>query len=65
MDWINGLFSLHSALQCITIVALVCSIGLSLGKIRVAGISLGIAFVFFIGIAVGNFGLSVDKQMLS
>ncbi len=65
MDWINGLFSLHSALQCIIVIALICSIGLTLGKIRVAGISLGIAFVFFVGIAVGNFGLSVDQQMLS
>lgn len=65
MDWINGLFSFHTALQCVIIISLICSVGLALGKIRVAGISLGIAFVFFVGIAVGNFGFSVDAQMLS
>lgn len=65
MDWINGLFSFHTALQCVIIISLICSIGLALGKIRVAGISLGVAFVFFVGIAVGNFGFSVDAQMLS
>lgn len=65
MDWINGLFSFHTALQCVIIISLICSVGLALGKIRVAGISLGVAFVFFVGIAVGNFGFSVDAQMLS
>lgn len=65
MDWINGLFSFHTALQCVIIISLICSVGLALGKIRVVGISLGVAFVFFVGIAVGNFGFSVDAQMLS
>ena len=65
MDWINGLFSFHTALQCVIIISLICSVGLALGKIRVAGISLGVAFVFFVGIAVGNLGFSVDAQMLS
>lgn len=65
MDWVNGLFSFHTALQCVIIISLICSVGLALGKIRVAGISLGVAFVFFVGIAVGNFGFSVDAQMLS
>ena len=31
---------------------------------RVLGVSLGIAFVFFIGIVAGHFGLQVDAQML-
>lgn len=64
MDWINGLFSLHSALQGVVVISLICTIGLALGKLKFAGISLGIAFVFFVGIALGNFGLSIDDDML-
>lgn len=48
MDWINGLFAIPSALQAVVVLSLVCTVGLGLGKIRVAGISLGIAFVFFL-----------------
>ena len=47
------------------VLSLVCTVGLGLGKIRIAGISLGIAFVFFFGIAAGSFGLQVDEQMLN
>lgn len=64
MDWINGLFTVHSALQGVVVISLICTLGLALGKLKFAGVSLGIAFVFFIGIAVGNFGLSIDDQML-
>ena len=65
MNWIDGLFNISSALQAVVVLSLVCTVGLGLGKIRVAGISLGIAFVFFFGIAAGSFGLRVDEQMLN
>ncbi len=65
MDWINGLFNIHSALQGVIIVSLVCAAGLALGKLKFGGVSLGVAFVFFIGIAVGNFGFNMDAQMLN
>ena len=65
MNWIDGLFDIPSALQAVVVLSLVCTVGLGLGKIRVAGISLGIAFVFFFGIAAGSFGLRVDEQMLN
>ena len=65
MDWINGLFNIHSALQGVIIVSLVCAAGLALGKVKFGGVSLGVAFVFFIGIAVGNFGFNMDAQMLN
>ena len=65
MDWFNALFSLPSALQAVVVLSLVCAVGLGLGKIRIAGISLGIAFVFFFGIAAGSLGLHVDEQMLN
>ena len=65
MNWIDGLFNIPSALQAVVVLSLVCTVGLGLGKIRVAGILLGIAFVFFFGIAAGSFGLRVDEQMLN
>ena len=65
MDWFNALFSIPSALQAVVVLSLVCAVGLGLGKIRIAGISLGIAFVFFFGIATGSLGLHVDEQMLN
>ena len=50
MEWLNGLLTTQSALQTIVVLSLICSAGLALGKVCVGGISLGVAFVFFIGI---------------
>lgn len=65
MDWINGLFSVHSAVQAVVVLSLIISSGLALGKLHIRGISLGVAFVFFMGIVAGNVGLSADTGMLS
>lgn len=64
MDWINLLLIEHSSLQAIVIVSLICAIGMALGKMKIAGISLGVTFVFFIGIIAGHIGLSIDPAML-
>lgn len=64
MDYISTLFIEHSALQAIVVLSLISALGLVLGRIHVRGISLGITFVFFIGILAGHFGLSIDSQML-
>lgn len=64
MNWIDGLFTIHSALQAVVLLSLICAVGLALGKIHVRGVSLGIAFVFFIGIVAGHFHLSADPKML-
>ena len=64
MDYISTLFIEHSALQAIVVLSLISALGLILGRIHVRGISLGITFVFFIGILAGHFGLSIDSQML-
>lgn len=65
MDWLNQLFIEHSALQAVVVLSLIAAIGLGLGKIKFFGISLGVAFVFFTGILAGNFGLSINQQMLN
>ena len=65
VDWLYNLFIEPSALQAVVILSLICAIGLGLGKIRVGGISLGVTFVFFIGILAGHLGLKIDPQMLN
>ncbi len=44
---------------------LISTIGIALGRIRIFGISLGVAFIFFAGILAGHFGLSIDPAMLN
>ena len=46
------------------LLALICAFGLTLGKIRFRGVSLGVTFVFFVGILLGHFGLSIDNDAL-
>ena len=65
MEWLNGLFTIHSALQTIVVLSLICCVGIILGRIRIKGISLGVAFVFFTGIIAGNFHLSINEEMLN
>jgi len=64
MSWIQTVFLEHSALQAVVVLSLVCAVGMALGKVKVAGISLGVTFVFFIGIIAGHFGVSIDASML-
>lgn len=64
MDWILSLFSVHSSIQTVIVISLIVALGLGLGRLKVMGISLGIAFVFFVGILAGHVGLSVDAQTL-
>ena len=65
MEWINSILVEHSALQAVIVLSIICALGLALGKIKVWGVSLGVTFVFFIGILAGHFGLSLDADMLS
>ena len=62
--WFDGLINIHSAIQGIVVLSIICSLGLALGKLHFKGISLGIAFVFFVGIVAGHLGLTIDKNML-
>lgn len=64
MEWLEQLFSIHSSVQTVVVISLIVAVGLSLGKVRIRGISLGIAFVFFIGILAGHVGLDVDARVL-
>ena len=65
MDWIRSLLFEHSALQAVVVLSLISALGIGLGRIRICGISLGTAFIFFVGILAGHFGLSIDPAMLA
>lgn len=69
MDWINELFTVPTYLQAVVLLSAVCALGLALGQIKVKGVSLGVTFVFFAGILMGDicnrFGISVNWDMIA
>ena len=64
MNWFENLFCCHGPVQAVCVLSVIIAIGLGLGKIRVWGVSLGVTFVFFMGILAGHLGFSIDPQML-
>ena len=48
----------------VMILALVITLGLCLGKVRVRGVSLGLAWVLFIGLLMGNLPITIDEHLL-
>ena len=50
----------HSVL----IISIVIAIGIMLGRIKIAGISLGITWILFTGIAFAHFGMGIDSHTL-
>lgn len=64
MDWLIEVLTKPSSIQTIILISAVSALGLQLGKIKVFNISLGITFVFFVGILLGNFHLNMNTDML-
>ena len=64
MDFLNSLLFVPSSIQAIVVLSIICAAGLALGKVRILGISLGVAFVFFVGIVAGHFGLKLEPHVL-
>jgi len=64
MDWFSELLFGTGIAHSILILALVISIGLFLGKIRIFGISLGTTWILFVGIFLSHFGLVIDEHVL-
>lgn len=66
MDWLQGLFtSTDSVAHIVLLYALVISVGIGLGRIKVAGISLGVTFVLFAGILAGHIGFTGTLNVLT
>ena len=64
MDWLNELVFGTGIAHSMFVFALVISIGIALGKIKIFGVSLGITWILFVGIAFGHFGLNIDPTIL-
>lgn len=64
MEWLDSLLTMHSSVQAVVVISVIIAAGLALGTLKVRGVSLGVAFVFFVGILAGHLGLGVDARVL-
>ncbi len=64
MEWLIELITGTSIAHSILVMALVISIGLLLGRVKIFGISLGTTWILFFGIFLGHIGLQVDENIL-
>lgn len=64
MSWLNELFSVDSVARAILLYSIIIVAGVTLGRIKFYGISLGITFVLFAGIAAGHFGLTANQEVI-
>lgn len=66
MDWLINLFTTtDSVAHIVLLYAVVNAIGVFLGKIKIGGISIGVTFVLFAGIAAGHIGFTAPVNILS
>lgn len=66
MDWLINLFTTtDSVAHIVLLYAVVIAIGVYPGKIKVGGISIGVTFVLFAGIAAGHIGFTAPANILS
>lgn len=66
MEWVLNLFTNTTSVAHIAILyAIVISIGVYLGKIKIGGISLGVTFVLFAGIIAGHIGFTAPIDTLT
>ena len=66
MEWLTNLFTNTQSVAHIALLyAVVIAVGVYLGKIKVAGISLGVTFVLFAGIVAGHIGFTAPTEILT
>ena len=66
MEWLINLFTNSESVAHIALLyAVVIAVGVYLGKIKVAGISLGVTLVLFAGIVAGHFGFTAPTPILT
>lgn len=66
MDWLINLFTTTDSIAHIVLLyAVVIAVGVYLGKIKIGGISLGVTFVLFAGIAAGHIGFTAPVNIIS
>ena len=56
-DWLYNLFMGTGVAHSVLMVAIAIALGLNLSRIKVAGVSLGVTWILFVGIILGHFGM--------
>ena len=70
MEFFHDLFFGNSAFwgggvaHSVLILALVISLGVALGKLKIAGVKLGVTWILFVGIAFSRFGMTLNEHLL-
>jgi putative transport protein len=64
VDWFKDLLWNETVAHTIFLYSIVIAVGVFLGKRKIRGISLGITFVLFAGIAMGHFGFTANHQVV-
>src|SRR6187551_67320 len=64
MNWLTQLLTEESVARTVILLGVAGAAGAALGKIRVRGVSLGVAGVLFVGLLLGHLKLTVDAQVL-
>ena len=64
MNWLYNLFMGEGIAHTVLVLSLVIALGIVLGKIKIRGISFGVTWILFVGIAAGHFGMSIDHDTL-
>ncbi len=64
MEWFQNLMFGNNAAHALAVFAIVIALGVALGKVKIFGISLGITWVLFVGIAFAHFGMGVEHNTL-
>ena len=63
MEWLYSLFFGSGIAHAVLTFALVITIGILLGKVKIGGVSLGITWILFVGIVLSHFGMTVDNEV--
>ena len=54
MEWLHTLFFGNGIAHAVLTFALVITIGILLGKVKIGGVSLGITWILFVGIVISE-----------
>ena len=64
MEWLFTLFMGDGIAHTVLVLSLVIAVGVLLSRVKIAGISIGVTWILFVGILAGHLGMKVDHDTL-
>ncbi len=64
MNWLETLFMGEGIAHTMLVLSLVIAGGVLLSRVKIAGISIGVTWILFVGILAGHLGMTVDHETL-